>query len=102
VKVRVSTTAEREATEAACWYEDRQRGLGAEFLETYSHVLQEIEGQPDRFGRLETISSSREFRRCLLRRFPYSIVYEILPDEVIVLAVAHVSRRPNYWVGRKH
>ena len=101
MKLRVSTPAEREATEAACWYEDRQRALGTEFLDAYSRALQEIEKQPDRFGGMETIDSSHDFRRCLLRRFPYAIVYEVLPDEVVILAVAHVGRRPNYWIGRE-
>lgn len=40
-------------------------------------------------------------RRYLLRRFPYSIVYQIRPDEIRVIAVAHQRRRPAYWATRK-
>jgi len=39
-------------------------------------------------------------RRYVMRRFPYSVVYEFAPDEIRVLAVAHQSRRPDYWRGR--
>ena len=40
-------------------------------------------------------------RRQLLRRFPYSIIYQITADEVHVIAVPHHRRRPGYWAGRK-
>lgn len=40
-------------------------------------------------------------RRFPLRRFPYSIIYQLKPDEIRVIALAHQSRRPGYWRGRK-
>jgi len=40
-------------------------------------------------------------RRYLMRRFPFSIIYSISGDQLLVLAVAHQSRRPGYWRGRK-
>jgi plasmid stabilization system protein ParE len=39
-------------------------------------------------------------RRKVLARFPYSILYMIQQGELIILAVAHQSRRPNYWIDR--
>lgn len=39
-------------------------------------------------------------RRCLLRRFPYALVFDIEP-EAVVLAFAHTKRRPGYWRGRR-
>ena len=100
MKLRVLQQAEREARDAAEWYEDRVEGLGPAFLDEYESGLERIEKDPTRFGRLETITGPREIRRLLLRRFPYLIAYEILADEAMVLAVAHVSRRPNYWIDR--
>lgn len=35
-----------------------------------------------------------------LRKFPFSILYSIEKDGVLILAVAHHRRRPRYWVGR--
>jgi plasmid stabilization system protein ParE len=35
------------------------------------------------------------------RRFPYSIVYQIKPDLLRIVAVAHQSRRPHYWTRRR-
>ena len=39
-------------------------------------------------------------RYYILRRFPYTIHYEVAGTEVIVLAVAHQRRRPGYWQDR--
>lgn len=40
-------------------------------------------------------------RQYILRRFPYSIIYQTTVDELRILAVAHHRRRPAYWVNRK-
>ncbi len=42
----------------------------------------------------------RGTRQCLLRRFPFSIVFTVEP-ELVVLAFAHQRRRPGYWSRRK-
>ena len=39
-------------------------------------------------------------RKCLLTRFPYLVIYAPLPDELLVLAVGHQHRRPEYWRER--
>ena len=36
-----------------------------------------------------------------MKHFPYSLVYTVSGDEIRILAVAHHSRRPGYWTGRK-
>jgi plasmid stabilization system protein ParE len=40
-------------------------------------------------------------RRYILRRFPYSIIYQATAEELRILAVAHHRRRPGYWAHRK-
>jgi hypothetical protein len=100
MKLRILQIAELEARDAARWYDDHQEGLGDRFLDEYAAALEKIEENPLWFGRLETVTTSKEIRRCLLKRFPYYIVYELAQNEVVVLAVAHARRRPNYWVER--
>ena len=39
-------------------------------------------------------------RRRLCQRFPYGVLYSVGGDEIRVLAVMNLKRRPNYWVGR--
>jgi toxin ParE2 len=39
-------------------------------------------------------------RRCRLSRFPYALIYTIDNGDILVLAVAHLHRRPDYWRDR--
>lgn len=41
-----------------------------------------------------------DMRRCLLTRFPYLVIYALLPGELLVLAVGHQHRKPGYWRER--
>lgn len=40
-------------------------------------------------------------RRLVARRFPYSVIYTVVGEQIRVLAVAHHRRRPGYWRNRK-
>jgi len=40
-------------------------------------------------------------RRRLCQRFPYGLLYTLAGNEVRVLAVMNLRRRPGYWVGRQ-
>ncbi|MDO8959982.1 MAG: type II toxin-antitoxin system RelE/ParE family toxin [Rhodocyclaceae bacterium] len=40
-------------------------------------------------------------RRYILRRFPYSIIYQLTAEELRIIAVAHHRRQPSYWANRK-
>lgn len=41
-----------------------------------------------------------EIRRCRLRRSPYSVVYTVEIGEILILAIAHQHRKPDYWRDR--
>ena len=56
---------------------------------------------PEQFPVYEGIATRRQFRRARVNRFPYVVVFEIRTDEVLVVAVAHASRKPGYWQRRK-
>jgi plasmid stabilization system protein ParE len=77
------------------WYEQRQTGLGGDFLDEVARVLAEIVANPARFG-----FADRDIREGLLNRFPYAIYYRVLRDRIRVLAVYHTSRDPSGWQGR--
>lgn len=101
MRLRIIDEAEAEYREAAAWYDQKQSGLGVEFLDALSQTFQFIEEDPQRFARMEMIQkTSREIHRCLLPRFPYAVIYEVRSDELLVIAVMHVRRRPNYWKDR--
>jgi len=101
VRLRVVSAAEEELIEGAVWYDDRQDGLGEQFLDEYEDAIRRILAAPSSFARVETTRSRRNLRRCLLKRFPYYVGYELLAEEIVVMAVAHTKRRPNYWIRRR-
>jgi hypothetical protein len=101
MNLRVLAEAENEALQAAFWYDERRDGLGDEFISEYETALSEIESSPLRFGSLETQPRLKSIRRCLLKRFPYLIIFEVLADDIVVLAVTHGSRRTGYWSQRR-
>jgi plasmid stabilization system protein ParE len=39
-------------------------------------------------------------RRCVLRRFPFSIIYRVKESNIVIIAFAHGRRRPGYWLNR--
>lgn len=83
-------------TRAAGFYEARVPGLGRDFLAEIERCFERISSMPEAgqsiYGR---------FRRRLVMRFPYSAVYELLPDAILVVAIAHQSQRPGYWRQRR-
>jgi hypothetical protein len=101
VKLRLLAQAEEEAEQAAHWYEDRKDGLGFDFLDALTRGLEKIEQNPQSYALTETLQATREVRQFLLGRFPFAIIYELRSDEVLVLAIAHVRRRPDYWKRRR-
>ncbi|MHB8473882.1 MAG: type II toxin-antitoxin system RelE/ParE family toxin [Gammaproteobacteria bacterium] len=42
-------------------------------------------------------AGARGIKRLILKRFPYAIVVRETAEEIIVVAIAHQSRRPRYW-----
>ncbi len=88
--------AEQELNEAAAYYEAESRGLGAAFLKEVEHAVQHVLGYPESAPLV-----NRLVRRKLVRRFPYAIMYSIIPKGIRILAIANQRRRPFYWRGRK-
>ncbi len=95
--IRISEPASDEFTEAVRWYEHRRSGLGGEFFDAVSATLLLIEANPE-IG--TTIATDSQTRRAVVVRFPYQVVYRLRPAEIVIVAVAHLKRRPGYWKNR--
>ena len=65
------------------------------FQRAFAEALDKISSAPLRWP--TTVAGARRVR---LDGFPYSVVYGLLGDRAIVLAVAHEKRRPGYWRRR--
>jgi len=95
--VRISEPASDELTDAVRWYETRRPGLGAELFDAVDARIEDIERQPE----IETAAyPDPRTRRVLVARFPYQPVYQLDRNEIVVLAIAHLNRRPGYWEHR--
>jgi len=95
VNVRFLTLAQQEVDEAVVWFDERVEGKGLEFLDELDRVVRLIKAYP-----LASAEIEPEIRRRLFARFPYSLIYGIDDEAVIVIAVAHFHREPRYWIDR--
>ena len=96
--VRSSEPASDELAEAVRWYETCRAGLGGEFFDAVVATLALIETSPE-IG--QTTSIDGQTRRTLVARFPYQVVYRLRPTEIVIVAIAHLKRRPGYWKNRR-
>ncbi|MFL5382914.1 MAG: type II toxin-antitoxin system RelE/ParE family toxin [Longimicrobiaceae bacterium] len=91
----IQPIAKAEVAEAAQWYESQERGLGREFLRAFRAGTAVLRRNP-----LQYQTVDEETRRLLLRRFPYSVFYEVHGSTVVVLACVHQARDPALWQQR--
>jgi toxin ParE1/3/4 len=96
VKLIFDPEALAEMREAAAFYEHWQPGLGLAFLDTVEVATTEIVKYPQMWRKIK-----RQFRRYLVQRFPYGLIYAVQGDVVYVAAVMHLKRKPGYWYCRQ-
>ncbi len=98
-RVEFRPEVETDVADAAAWYEARQAGLGAQFIEEILSVWRELAENPLLASRrLE----GRNIRWRYPARFPYRVIYEVQeePPRVIVAAVLHAARHDKHWYAR--
>jgi plasmid stabilization system protein ParE len=89
--------AKDEFDAAASYYEGQQAGLGDAFVAAVEEATQRIAQLPQAFA----IHGPSGLRKCVLRRFPYTLFFLEQEDRIWIAAVAHQRRRPGYWSHRK-
>lgn len=89
------TTARIEFIEAVAYYEECRDGLGLEFSREVYSSINRITTFPKAWSEL-----SEDTRRCLTIRFPYGLIYQILDNEILIIAVTQLNREPGYWESR--
>ncbi len=95
MEIRFLSLANREVDDAVQWYQAREDDLSREFLDELDRVVRLVRLYPYAGMQLES-----ESRRFLFTRFPYSLIYGIDEKIIVVIAVAHQHRQPNYWADR--
>jgi len=87
--------AEDEMIEASLFYEAASTGLGNSLLDDVQRVVDRLREHPY-LGHVV----DRDLRKILLHRFPFSLIYSVETDAILIVAVAHYGRRPDYWRDR--
>jgi plasmid stabilization system protein ParE len=81
-----------EFEEAVRHYRARGRVLGDRFAAEVRIAIRRIIEAPQQWRVLE-----EDVRRCVVRVFPYSVLYTIESDFILIVAVMHAKRQPGYW-----
>jgi toxin ParE1/3/4 len=95
MRVLFRPEAREDVIQARDWYEKQSAGLGGEFVRALEAAVASASRSPDAFPAV-----SGELRRVLLRRFPYSLVYQLHGDTLVVLACFHHRRSPRTLTDR--
>ena len=95
IPYRFLSPAEEEMTEAALFYEIASTGLGSDFLADVQRAVNRLSDYPHSG---ELIDS--DLRHTLLHRFPFALIYAVGGDVIVIIAVAHHGREPQYWRSR--
>lgn len=95
MNVSFHAAAEAELNQAVDYYNACRPDLGWEFVEEVHATIRNILQHPAAWTPL-----SRHTRRCLVRRFPYGVVYQAIADGIRIVAVMHLNRKPDYWQDR--
>ena len=93
--IRFHPEAEAEMISAAVFYETKQKDLGKRFLTFVQNALNKIQVNPLLYQEIE-----EGVRRCLTTTFPFGVVFRIMPDQYVIIAVMHLHRDPGYWKSR--
>ena len=96
MKVTYLDAAHAELQEAIEYYNEQRAGLGFEFSDEVKQAIGRITNYPNAWTPL-----SERTRRCQAHRFPYSIIYEVRMEVIIIVAIQHHKRKPQNWRKRE-
>ena len=95
MKVKFLKLAEQELYDAQNYYEQQQEKLGDTFKSTIFNSLNRIVEFPKVYVKVKS-----DVRRCIVHKFPYSILYSIEDNYILIIAISHQHREPDYWIKR--
>lgn len=88
--------AAAEIRAAALKYEGQREGLGEAFVAAVEESLLQVAKRPQAFG----FYRKTVFRKRMVKKFPYLVIYREREESVWIVAVAHAKRKPGYWMER--
>jgi plasmid stabilization system protein ParE len=95
LNIEILAAAESEIDEIYDYFERETKGLGPQFLDELLHVFKNIKRYPEAWPNF-----SGRTKRCLFSKSPYGVIYQLRKEKILVVAVAHLHRKPQYWKDR--
>jgi toxin ParE1/3/4 len=87
--------ARRDFDESFDWYAARSSEAAIRFVNAVDSALAELARDPERF-----VAVDDRHRAYPVNRFPFRVVYRVAGQRIVVVALAHAKRRPDYWKNR--
>jgi toxin ParE1/3/4 len=85
-----------EYAEAVKYYANQNREIAQAFINSIEDAVYRIRESATRYPEID-----EDVRRCMTRKFPYAVLYTIEQDYLLIIAMMHCSREPNYWKDRQ-
>lgn len=95
--IKLTDDAKEDLRDGVIYYEDKQAGLGQDFIEKVEEALERIRKNPKQFPKIY-----KDVRKTLLNKFPHKVLFVTRSMQIIVFAVFHSSRNPQRWKNRKN
>jgi plasmid stabilization system protein ParE len=87
--------ARQELRDATLHFDGIDPALGRDFADEVERIISLVLRFPEAWPRV-----TRSVRRCRTQRFPYALLYRVWDEQIEILAVMHLSRKPGYWADR--
>ena len=94
-RVEYHAGAASDVRSAVTWYQERSPKAALDFIQELQKATETISDAPDRWP-----IAKNKARRFQLWRFPFTIIYSEQESMIMIWAVAHGNRRPEYWAQR--
>lgn len=95
INIDFHNLAEQEFLTSRDYYDNLVLGLGKKFVLEVEQIISRITNTPLTFP-----VYFKNYRKALLRKFPYFIIYKVDNNHIFILAISHQKREPKYWANR--
>ena len=100
MRLEIHDEAVEDARDAFDWYAERSQRTANQFADLFEEAVVSIVRNPLSYALVEEQGLRGEFRRLIMKKFKFSIIYHVGSERLLVVAVAHPSRDPSYWMNR--